>query len=109
MGMYDYVDCLMDLPYVGSGVWQTKSFEDCGLGTYTLTEEGHLLDLDRQPMSEWTGAVEFYDFLPASTGHSWVCYVATVVKGRVTAIIVTELGDSQEPDGLEQVFPPPIN
>lgn len=58
MGLFDYVRCQVPLPDGFDGELQTKDFDCPYLETYTITNDGRLLERyvsDRQPVpeSEW--------------------------------------------------------
>lgn len=88
MGMFDTVRCQRRLPdgLDASKEWlQTKDF-DCELETYTITEDGRLLNDDGEPMN-FHGWLNFYTMTEKRVWHE---YWAKFTDGALQDILTAE-------------------
>lgn len=94
MGMFDEIRCDAPLPdgYDADGIWfQSKSFPDCCLCRYVITQGGRLLDAANNDL-EPEGYLNFYttDSPQGDAAYSdalWREYRAHFAVGRLQSIV----------------------
>jgi hypothetical protein len=108
MGMFDYIACDYPLPDGAPRTgYQTKDTPAQMLDTYTITEDGHLVDDSGATLDDFHGDLDFYTSNVCGSGPNgyitddgqpytaW-SFVARFTDGRLTRLT----GGREEPEGF---------